>query len=75
MKGYWVKDCPVKTSYLLVKATAYLKPGEGLISVGNFDSRKQSVKLTFDWDTLGISPETAVLIVPEIEGFSARCHL
>ncbi|EPT33476.1 putative lipoprotein [Bacteroidetes bacterium oral taxon 272 str. F0290] len=69
MKGYWVKDCPVKTSHPLVKATAYLKPEEGLISVGNFDSRKQSVKLTFDWDTLGISPETAVLIAPEIEGF------
>lgn len=69
MKGYWTGDCPVKTSHPNVKATVFLKPGEALISIGNFDSIQQSVKLSFDWSALGINPDNAILDAPEIESF------
>ena len=69
MKGYWSKDCPVKSSHPNVKATVYRKPDKILISLGNFDSRKQSVKLAFDWEALGLSPEKMTVAAPEIKNF------
>ena len=69
MKGYWRDDCPVKTSHPNVKATAYLKPGKMLISLGNFDEQDQTVKLIFNWKALGMTPEKVVLSAPEIKNF------
>ena len=36
MLGYWDPACPVKTSDPEVKATAYVKDGETIVSIGNF---------------------------------------
>ncbi len=71
MKGYWSGDCPVKTSHPNVKATVYRKPDKILISLGNFDTQNQSVKLTFDWKALGFSPEKVTVTAPEIKDFQS----
>jgi hypothetical protein len=69
MIGYWQADCPVKTGHPKVKATAYVRPGKTLIAIGNFDDKEHSVRLSFDWDRLGINPSKAALRVPAAENF------
>ncbi len=69
MLGYWDPDCPVKTSDPEVKATAYVKDGATLVSVGNFSDRDKMVSLDIDWKGLGIDPSKARIIAPAIENF------
>lgn len=69
MLGYWDKDCPVKTNHPNVKATAFIKPNEILISIGNFDNEDRNVLLSFDWERLNINHHNASFIIPEIENF------
>jgi hypothetical protein len=69
MIGYWDAACPVKTNHPNVKATAYIRPGKILISIGNFDAKDQTVRLSFDWDKLDVKPSNAVLHAPAVENF------
>jgi hypothetical protein len=69
MKGYWEADCPVKTDHQDVKATTYIRPGKTLIAIGNFDTEKRSIHLSFDWKQLGLNPSDVVLRAPEICNF------
>jgi hypothetical protein len=69
MAGYWDAACLVKTNHPEVKATAYIRSGEVLVSIGNFAAGDRTVRLSFDWDRLGIDPSRAVLYAPEVERF------
>lgn len=69
MLGYWNEACPVKTSSDLVKATAYVKAGQVLIALGNFDTKDQQIRLTFDWKTLGMLPDKVKLVAPAVKDF------
>ncbi|MDR3267729.1 MAG: DUF6067 family protein, partial [Tannerella sp.] len=69
MIGYWDKACPVKTNHPAVKATAYVRPGKTLVSVGNFDAKDQTVRLSFDWAKLGLDPAKVTLHAPKVEHF------
>lgn len=69
MIGYWDERCPVKTSDINVKATAYVKSGEVLISLGNFGDNNSSVSLEIDFSKLGINRNSAVLYAPKVEDF------
>ena len=69
MIGYWDKACPVTTNHPNVKATAYVREGKTLISIGNFDAKVQSVRLSFDWKALGLDSSTAVLEAPFVKDF------
>lgn len=69
MVGYWDEDCPVGTNFYTVKATTYIKPDKVLISLGNFDTEEKRVKLDIDWHALGMNPQTAKLVAPEIKDF------
>ena len=69
MLGYWDEDCPVQTSDPEVKATAYVKPDQVLISIGNFSSKDKSVRLTFNWKALGFDPAQATLEAPQVTDF------
>lgn len=69
MLGYWDEDCPVKTSSDNVKATAYVKPGKVLISIGNFGDDDTEVKLKFDWKLLRMNPSKCSLSAPDVEDF------
>ncbi len=69
MVGFW-EDAPmIQTGNDEVKATTYLKDGKALISLGNFSEKEQSVKLSIDWKRIGINPQNAKLIYPEIKDF------
>ena len=69
MIGYWDPDCPVTTSDPEVKATAYVKDGSTLVSVGNFSDRDKTVRLAIDWKALGLDPAKVMITVPEILNF------
>ncbi len=69
MVGYWDPSCPVTTSDPEVKATAYLKDREALVSIGNFSGSAKSVRLAIDWKALGIDPATAEIKAPKIDNF------
>ncbi|GHT67340.1 hypothetical protein FACS189452_04870 [Bacteroidia bacterium] len=72
MIGYWQPNCPIKTDNSKVKATAYVRSGKTLISIGNFDSEDHSIHLSFDWEKLGIKPDNAILHAPEIKDFQTE---
>jgi hypothetical protein len=62
----------VKTNLPNVKATAYVREGKTLISIGNFDGKDQQVRLSFDWKKLGLDPSKAVLEAPFVENFQEK---
>jgi hypothetical protein len=69
MLGYWDENCPVKTDNPNVKATAYVRPDKTLISIGNFDAKDISVRLTIDWKRLGLDPAKVKIHAPQILNF------
>ena len=71
MKGWWDEDCPVSTSDDLVKATAFVKKGSTLISVGNFAEEDKTVTLDFDWKALKLNPAKVSCTLNEIENFQS----
>ena len=71
MKGYWDDDCPVATSDPEVKATAYVRPDRTLIAVGNFSTDPKQVRLTIDWQAIGIPADQAVISAPEVQDFQS----
>ena len=69
MLGYWDPECPVATSDPEVKATAYVKDGSTLISIGNFSDKDKTVRLAIDWKALGFDPDKVTVTAPEIQNF------
>lgn len=69
MKGYWDEDCPIETNNPLVKATAYIKPGKVLVSIGNFDEADHGVKLKINWKALKLNPEKTTLKALPLKDF------
>jgi hypothetical protein len=69
MKGYWDKDCPVKTDRDDIKATVYKKDGESLISVASWAGEPVKFSFRFDWNSLGLDKNRALLVAPFIKDF------
>ena len=69
MKGYWEKDCPVRTSHPDIYATVYQKAGVSLISVASWADQTIKFSFQFDWNALRIDPEKAILIAPYVKDF------
>ncbi len=69
MFGYWSPNCPVKTDNKDVLATVYRKKGTALISIASWAKNDEKIKLNIDWKALGINPETAKIVAPEVKNF------
>ncbi|MGC9004323.1 MAG: glycoside hydrolase domain-containing protein [bacterium] len=69
MIGYWAPECPVKTGRDDVLATVYKKKGEALIAIASWAKENVKVRLNINWTFLGLNPDKAKLIAPEIEYF------
>ena len=69
MVGYWDKDCPVQTNHPDVKATAYVKSTQTLISIGNFSDKELNINLSIDWKALGLDPSKVTLEAPFVKDF------
>jgi len=72
MVGYWDEACPVTTDHPNVKATAYIRPGKTLISLGNFDTQNRTVRLHIDWKKLGLYPAKTTIEAPFVENFQEK---
>jgi hypothetical protein len=69
MIGYWVEGNPVKTDKEKVLATVYKKEGAALVSIASWESSDTEVRLTIDWNKLGLDPAKATISAPEIRNF------
>lgn len=69
MMGYWSPRCPVKTGTTNILATAYVGSRRSLISIASWAPDDGQVRLTFDWQALGLDPNQATLTAPAIAGF------
>lgn len=69
MIGYWVPACPVKTDNPDVICTVYKKDKAALISIASWAKDKTDITLAIDWNSLGMSPEKAVLTAVEAKDF------
>jgi hypothetical protein len=69
MIGYWVENCPVKTSNPEVLATVYKKDKSALVSIASWAADDTTVRLQIDWKALGIDPVKAIITAPEARNF------
>ncbi|MCX7049504.1 MAG: DUF6067 family protein [Candidatus Sumerlaeota bacterium] len=69
MLGYWDPACPVKSDNKDILATVYQKKGKALICVASWAPGRTRVKLTVDWQALGLDPKKATLWAPAVENF------
>ncbi len=69
MVGYWVPDHPIATNHPDVLATAYIKEGQTMVSLASWAEEAVDVRLTIDWEKLGIDPQGATLTAPPIREF------
>ena len=71
MIGYWEKDCPVRTDNKDVLATAYVREGQTLVSIASWAARPVECRLVVDWKVLGLDPQKAEIVAPEVSGFQS----
>jgi hypothetical protein len=72
MSGWWDPACPVKTDNPQVLATVYSKAGKSLIALASWAPAKAEVKLTVDWEALGLDPGKATIKAPAIEAYQGE---
>jgi hypothetical protein len=69
MLGYWVPYCPVKTDRTDVKATVYQNENKALVSIASWAEKSVNVKLSIDWEALGIDANEATISAPAVKDF------
>lgn len=71
MIGYWVPYNPVKTNSKDVLATVYWKEKDkkALIAVASWSDKKEKIRLKFNWDSLKIDPQKALIKAQAISEF------
>ena len=72
MLGWWNPACPVKTDNPQVRATVYRKAGKSLIALASWAPAKAEVKLTVDWQALGLDPKKTALKAPAIKDYQSE---
>ena len=48
---------------------AYVKDGQVLIAVASWSDKRENIRITFDWEALGMNSRNARLTAPAVEGF------
>lgn len=72
MLGYWVDYNPVTTSSKEVLATTFVKDGAVMIALASWAGKDVEVKLTIDWERLGLDKSKARLYFPVIGDIQAE---
>ncbi len=71
MVGYWVDKNPVKTNHPDVLATIYKKDKKVMISLASWAKEEVNIKLSIDWNALGLEKTKVMLTAPEIKNFQS----
>ena len=69
MIGYWVSSNPVRTGDPDVLATVYLKKGRAMVALASWANELRRIRLTWDWNALGLNPRSVRVEAPEVEAF------
>jgi len=69
MIGFWEDNVPVTTNKQNVKVSVYKKKGSTLIAIGNFSKKTQKIKLSINWEKLGLDKNKVRLSAPEINDY------
>ncbi|HVN82694.1 MAG TPA: glycoside hydrolase domain-containing protein, partial [Terriglobia bacterium] len=69
MIGYWVPNCPVKSSHPYILATAYVRNDKTLVAVASWAKDEVRCHLAFDWKTLRLEASKCRIKAPAIAGF------
>lgn len=69
MLGYWTENNPVTTDQPQVLTTSYLQNKRALVSIASWAAGDTSFRLRIDWKKLGIDPQKAQIVAPEIVNF------
>ena len=69
--GWWDPACPVTTDNPQVKASVYRKQGRTLIALASWAPQRTEVKLTINWEALGLTARKTRLWAPECGGFQS----
>ena len=69
---FFLKNCPVKTDHTNVLATVYRKKDRAFIALGSWAPVDSEIKLSFDWQALGLDPARATLYAPPIAGMQTE---
>ncbi len=64
--GYWDANCPVKTNARNVFASVYANEGKALVCVGSWAQEATPVRLSVDWQALGMDPAKVRVSLPDI---------
>ena len=69
MIGFWDSAVPVHTNDEKIKATVYQKEGSALISLGSWHDNDATVRLDFNWKSLGLDPDRVKVYAPPVKDF------
>jgi hypothetical protein len=69
MIGYWDDHCPMRTSHPQVLATVYRKRDQTLVVIASWAPAEVAVRLTIDWQALGLEQTKARIFAPPIPGY------
>ena len=72
MITYWDKNCPVRTSNPMVKATVYRGSYSSIISIANWSDKDQKAGLSINWASLGLDPDGVDIFIPSVIDFQER---
>ena len=68
-RGYWERTCPVRTGRKDILATAYVKQGKTLVALASWAKEPVQVRLTINWQSLGLDPRKVNLFAPAVPSF------
>jgi hypothetical protein len=74
MRGYWLKDTPVRTGNPRVLATTYVRPNLALIALASWSDRDETVALDLNLPALGLSGPVRVY-APAVPGLQPAAEI
>lgn len=67
--GWWDPEVPVICSDPDIKLSCFVREGITLIALASWAPQTREVRLSFNWEALGLNPATAILEAPAIPNF------
>jgi hypothetical protein len=74
MRGYWLKDTPVRTGNPRVLATTYVRSNGALIALASWSDRDETVSLELDLAAMGL-PANVRVYAPAVAGLQPAAEV
>lgn len=74
MRGYWLRDTPVRTGNPRVLATTYVRPNGALVALASWSDKDETVSLAVDLAAMGL-PADVRAYAPAVAGLQAAADI